>query len=49
MITIMNKFTGKILGSFPCRHPELGEMNDIRTTINIEYGFSYSVIWSTPK
>ncbi|MDB4306081.1 hypothetical protein N9980_00785 [bacterium] len=47
MFEIMNSTTGKIIGSFVCALPTLGAMNDIRAIINREYGYSYSVIWST--
>lgn len=45
MLQIMNSVTGKIIGQIETPLPSIGKLTDLRTIINREYGYSYSLIW----
>lgn len=44
MLTIMNSTTGTILGSIPLSYNPR-QIDSLRTLINKEYGFKYSLVW----
>ena len=45
MIAIMNSTTGEIIGTVECAYPSLGDLTTLRTTINLENDWAYSLIW----